>query len=57
MSEQQISIKDKVKSLYDDNPEEVQKEKDKFSDLYSQIIAKKSARENSFNFLGMIIRK
>lgn len=51
------STKDKVKSLYDDNPEEVQKEKDKFSDLYSQIIAKKSARENSFNFLGMIIRK
>jgi DnaJ homolog subfamily C member 9 len=44
--------KDKVESLYEDNPEEVQKEKDKFSDLCSQIMAKKSARDNSLNLLS-----
>jgi DnaJ family protein C protein 9 len=43
--------KDKIASVSEDDAEEVQEEKEKLKDLYSQIIAKKSSRENALSSL------
>jgi DnaJ family protein C protein 9 len=43
--------KDKIASVSEDDADEVQEEKEKLKDLYSQIIAKKSSRENALSSL------
>lgn len=47
------STKGKIALLQEDDPEEVEKEKQKYNDLYSQIVAKKSQRGNFLNSLSI----
>ncbi len=46
------STKEKIEFLEEDDPEEVEKEKEKYSDLCKQIMAKKSQRGNYLDQLS-----
>lgn len=48
------STKNKIQLLVEEDQEEVEKEKEKFKDLCSQIIAKKTNRSNYLDNLGKI---
>jgi hypothetical protein len=46
------STKNKIRNVSEDDPEEVEQKTKEMNDLYIQILAKKTKRENAFDALG-----